>query len=524
MNLDRISIEARARSPWEAIDLGFIMARQWWKSIFLSWFIPSFTLFVILSVAFPQQSWLAYTVVWWLKPFWDRGPLYIASRRLFGEEVSLKEVLLKLPSLYKIDWFLWLTFRRFSLARSFNMPLTVLEQLKGSDRSARLAVLDRQNSSAPTWLTIAGMHFEAVLLFGILMFAYLLTPETADVNFSDIFEEQGFALMLFYNVLTYLSMSIVGPFYVLAGFSLYVNRRISLEAWDIEIRFRHLASSLSRHSRPIGNTLLGLVLCMCLQFTMPTEAEAADLPITATDIVSDSSQQSTENTATDATIAKTQIMEILSTDEFHQREVVSGWRLKNIDDDSLDESPEWVESFVKFIEDLFDSMSWLAELFINISPYIEYILWGVVITLIILVALYYRRSIHRLVQQAKSQNSEPTAPTAMFGLDLRQESLPDNIPASVRQLWAENNQREAIGLLYRALLSTLIHQHGFAFADGNTEGECAAIVRKRGVDKLSRYMQRLTRCWQQLAYGHLLPEYKQVDALCNEWEVLFSHE
>ena len=523
MNLNLISIKARIRSPWEAIDLGFVMARQWWKPVFLSWFIPSFSLFLILSVIFYQYSWVAYTVVWWLKPLWDRGPLYVASRRLFGEDVSIREVLSKLPSLYKTDWLLWLTIRRFSISRSFIMPLTVLEQLKGPERAARKSVLDRQHSSAPSWLTIAAIHFEIVILFGGLIFVFMMAPETADISLIDFLDEQTFAFLVLYNVMTYLSMAIVGPFYALAGFSLYVSRRISLEAWDIEIRFRHLAASLSRPSRSVTNSLLFLLVCVCCQFSVPSHLEAAELSSNTPDHILPNVSEPSSGNMTETMLAKAQIIEILNDDKFHQRKMVSGWRLKDVSETS-DEIPDWINDVINVIKDLINSLEWLADFFIHISPFIEYIIWGSVITLIVFVALYYRRTIHRFVQQTRPQESKVSAPTAMFGLDLRQESLPDDIPASVRRLWEEGNQREAVGLLYRALLSTLIHQHGFSFADGNTEGECASIVRHRGIDQLSHYMQRITRCWQQLAYGHLLPEFKQVDSLCDEWELLFPHE
>ena len=48
MDLDRLQIIARQRSPWEAVDLGFVVARAWFKSLFLVWAIPSFVLFVLL--------------------------------------------------------------------------------------------------------------------------------------------------------------------------------------------------------------------------------------------------------------------------------------------------------------------------------------------------------------------------------------------------------------------------------------------------------------------------------------------
>ena len=34
------------------------------------------------------------------------------------------------------------------------------------------------------------------------------------------------------------SVAFLEPFYVAAGFGMYVNRRVALEAWDIEQEFR----------------------------------------------------------------------------------------------------------------------------------------------------------------------------------------------------------------------------------------------------------------------------------------------
>jgi len=35
MDLNQITANIRLRSPWEAIDLGFVMVQEWWKSIYI---------------------------------------------------------------------------------------------------------------------------------------------------------------------------------------------------------------------------------------------------------------------------------------------------------------------------------------------------------------------------------------------------------------------------------------------------------------------------------------------------------
>jgi hypothetical protein len=39
------------------------------------------------------------------------------------------------------------------------------------------------------------------------------------------------------------AVAFLEPFYVAAGFGMYVNRRVELEAWDIEQEFRSAFSS-----------------------------------------------------------------------------------------------------------------------------------------------------------------------------------------------------------------------------------------------------------------------------------------
>ncbi len=65
-------------------------------------------------------------------------------------------------SIVRPQLFANLTWRRFNPNRSFNMPVAVLEQLKGKERKQRIAVLGR-GQHAGTWLTIVGIHFETLL-------------------------------------------------------------------------------------------------------------------------------------------------------------------------------------------------------------------------------------------------------------------------------------------------------------------------------------------------------------------------
>ena len=157
MNLDKLKIEARTRTPWEAVDLGFLLARSNYKVLYFCWAIPAGILFIFLSILLPEQLWLTPFIIWWLKPFLDRLPLYVISRDVFGENVSLGVVYKNIWSIFKIDLVHWLTYRRFSPTRSMDMPVNLLEQLTSSRRSKRLSVLHRKGSNAAVWLSVIGL-------------------------------------------------------------------------------------------------------------------------------------------------------------------------------------------------------------------------------------------------------------------------------------------------------------------------------------------------------------------------------
>ena len=101
--------------------------------------------------------------------------------------------------------------------------------------------------------------------------------------------------------------------------------------------------------------------------------------------------------------------------------------------------------------------------------------------------------------------------------------LPDDVAGEAERLWAEH-PREALGLLYRALLSRLLHDFRLPLKGSHTEGEVLRLVEGLHNDELSRFSQALTRHWQNLAYGHRLPPENLKRGICEAWRRLFAQE
>ena len=82
---------------------------------------------ILLSVLLWDSPSLAVFIFWWLKPAYERLPLYILSKALFGETPTLKQALREWPRLLKPQLLASLTWRRLSFSRSFLMPVVQLE-------------------------------------------------------------------------------------------------------------------------------------------------------------------------------------------------------------------------------------------------------------------------------------------------------------------------------------------------------------------------------------------------------------
>ena len=87
-------------------------------------------------------------------------------------------------------------------------------------------------------------------------------------RFGTSYMAQSTWLQLVTVTLYYIPTVVLEPFYIGAGFGLYLNRRTQLEAWDVELAFRRLRERL-------GGALLVALLAMGLAISPEREAMAA---------------------------------------------------------------------------------------------------------------------------------------------------------------------------------------------------------------------------------------------------------
>ena len=494
MNLDKLQVNACIRSGWQALDLGFLMARAWWRPLYFASLLSLLPLALVLMSVFSQSPLWALAIVWWLKPFWERLPLYIASRRLFDEESAVWSSMKSLPLKDIAPWLLW---RRFSVQRAFDNPVTVLEELKGGQRRQRLRVLHGKYSDVALANQFVCFCFELTVCFGIVLMLDFFTPDIPGIRIYDQFDDLTLLGEWIYTLAGIVAITLVMPFHTMAGFALYLNRRIELEAWDIEISFRNLAGRKRRKN----STSTGLVASMLLAAAVALVAPGT------TDAATDHNRETVSEL----------IDEVLKGEDFGQEKTVRKWRFRDWSDEVEEDTfPEWLIEFFEWWE---ANVDWSTD-FTGFAAWLKVMLVVMFVGLLIYLLRRYRGPLSRLGRAPAGE----AAPEVLFGLDVTPQSLPSDVPVQVMRLWEAGSYREALSLLYRASLSRLIDKYELAFRTSHTEAECAALVKARGVDSLSDYFWQLTDVWRRLAYGHQLPASETLQALCDGWKTELSDE
>src|SRR5512144_10727 len=114
MQIDQMSANIRNRTPWEGVDLGFVMARQWFWPLWRLWWLIALPVTVLSTLFLHNWPIAAALVVWWLKPLYEPLLLFWLSRRLFGEDLTVRETLGQWHRMLLPRLFSNLTLRRFS--------------------------------------------------------------------------------------------------------------------------------------------------------------------------------------------------------------------------------------------------------------------------------------------------------------------------------------------------------------------------------------------------------------------------
>jgi hypothetical protein len=249
------------------------------------------------------------------------------------------------------------------------------------------------------------------------------------------------------------------------------------------------------------NYFFALLVCFTF-FTEGSYADEAIKPLRATSAV-----DYLHDERLPAEQSNTIIADIINSKDLKGEEKTMEWKLKELDFDEPDSpTPDWIKS--------------ISVIFSNIF---KYTLWVLLFIGIVLVFLSRDRWLH-LFSAEKTDEESYQAPEILFGMDVREESLPDDIIATAKQLWQQKKARQSLSLLYRGGLVRLINQEKILLENSHTEGDILKLSQRTLANNQQQYLQQLTSQWQLIAYAHRIPMDEAMEWLFIHWNSDFAYQ
>lgn len=498
----------RTRRAMEAVDLGLSLLQTHWRAVAQVWMLQlALLLGLLLPFLWKTPIWILLGL-WWLKPWLDRGVLFVLSRVVFGQPASVWDFLRAWRAVHRRGLLASLLWRRLSPMRSYVLPVFQLEDLRGAAYRRRARVLTRQGGGTGFLLTCSGWLFTVLTFLGFLPLIQAMVPPGTHWQIWNGFATMSTGFQWLLVALSALSLTLTEPFFVAGGFALYLNRRTHLEGWDLELVFRRLAARL------LAVVLLGIgSLSLGAQeppLGLDPEAQApAEVQI--------------EGPLRPEAEARQRALKILKEDPAFCRTQ----KIKTLQYEPSGREPTWLRSLLdalfgknkpdekpeskvnsKFLEGLWGLLALAAKV----------LLVGGLLALLLWIVYSFR---HRLGSLSVSSETWE-APNAVAGLDIRPESLPPDVPAAARHLFVKGEPRAALALLYRGALAELVHRKGMEIPLSATEGDCLQAAQNHLEHAPAEIFATLTRVWQRLAYNDELPTRDAFEALCASWPGAFG--
>jgi hypothetical protein len=456
-------LRLRRRNFWEAADSGLLL---WRKNFFL--FLPFFAIplwicaFALRLLPENFRSW-SPLVLWFLKPLFDRPVLHIISVRFFEKDCGMKRLL---RGFWKTIFralpgdLLW---RRFSPFRSAVMPVRILENVKSREAKRRRQALKMGGLNFGAFLTIWGIALSVVLMGGEILFSFVMIELVQENYISSVsdFLTNG---EIFYYAAWCVNYMLVESIYVCMGFGVYINSRVEVEGWDIEILFRNIAEA----ARKKGPILAALVFIAAFGFFSPAAVSAAESPAPIT-------QAPLET-----------LEEIFSSGDFGGEK--DGWGIRLKKPIELREAPDFD----------FDIAPWMEKIKQIFAVTLRVILAAVIAALAVMTFLYFRKN-----YRPKTHIASEVKISSHYA---KKGERPELLLEKAQGFYARGEIRIAWGYCFSAAIGFWSLRCGIVFPDNATEYECLRLVRSvETPDTSPSEFADLVVQWAGLAYGGRRP-------------------
>jgi hypothetical protein len=534
MRIDQLNVNLRARSEWEAMELGTALVRRHARAVWLPLLMLGLPLFAVVNALawWADAFGWAWLLMWWLKPLFDRIVLYVISRGIFGDEPRPWQTL-RAQVLWGWNGFWgYLGWRRFSPFRSLLMPVNLLEGSDATHRSQRRRAILAGAFSHATLLTSVCLVFEIVVVSGLIACIFMFVPfdllsDSWRAAWEMVQEQMPPWAQLGVNAFFWCAALLIGPFYTGAGFALYLNRRTEMEAWDVEIAFRRLRERLQQ-AAPLLVLALVLVWPMSgLQAQERTEAPSCRAPEAQYDDEDgDAYEEDDEDavpaddpsntaavifggTAPDTAGFRQAVQRAYEDPLITPTREVTAWEPVEPKDDADKDKDKDKDADAK-------QRNKGPKLPAQIA---EWLLWGIVGLLVVLLLATSPWWI-RWLRGTGARRARQTAP-----VHEEEVVVPDVVPpdpaARARDLWQQGRPRQALALLYRASVESMSARAEVVLPPGATEAQCLRASRRMPDEADRRLFARVVQVWQYAAYAGRLPDTDAFDTLADTLQQQF---
>jgi len=254
MRVDALALALRPRSMSEAADWGAALLRAHARSVW-GCFLPLYGMLLLLALPLMYfAGWLPTALLFVAKPWLDRTLLFVLARAAFAQSTCWADVWRAGRTLWFGQW--WATlYMRLSMRRAYLLPALQLEGQRGSALRQRRKQLLQRRAGAAAGLHLVFAHAEMALYLSLLSLSVWFAPEGSRTDLLTwLFDNHSAWGPQLFTIAAYaLVIGILEPFYVAAGFCMYLNRRGELEAWDVEqaLRTAFAASGQSDAARKL---------------------------------------------------------------------------------------------------------------------------------------------------------------------------------------------------------------------------------------------------------------------------------
>lgn len=548
MDVEKLTLELRPRPHWQAVDLGFSLLRSRAGSVYASWWTLWACVLLVAclgAAASPDNATAWLMLPWFARPAAERMVVHVLSRGVFGEAVTWKQALRAWPSTWKGGLVRALTWwRLWALGRSFMQPIWQLEGASGPTASRRREALARRGAGTTAFFWgLACAHIEMGLWLALLAFVGLFTESGGNGNpfpfVGEAMEGTRNIAAAVVGVLSYgLVSGFVGPFYAAGGFTLYLNRRAELEAWDIELALRRIqrrrgksapgasappdirnAGGSDGSSTENGGRIPSLRALAILVFaSIALAAPGAVAAKATTDTCSppkwwrDPASGRVPSADAGRAALRGQVDSI-----YRNEPSLREWKCEEkwFPKDTLSKPEPEEDGFWK---ELYEAISLIGNFLGRHADDIRWLIVAGAVFLVGWVAWKYRDMFDRAAPSATGAKATPREPARR---ELPESVLPADAARAAAGAWDEGRRRDALSILYRlACLHAL--DHGAKLRKGDSESTVRRAARDlasqgRMAPSTAELVSETARIWADAAWADRWPQTESVMTLCDSW-------